>query len=228
VVTESVFSMDGDLTPLAELATLAERYDALLIVDEAHATGLYGVRGSGRVEELGLRDRVTASMHTGGKSLGSGGAWIAGSSVLRDVLVNTSRSFIFSTAPLPVLAAALDAALDVVEREPGRRAEVHRKSALVRQALAALNINVGGASPIIPIIAGTGSNDGALALQSGLQAAGFDVRAIRPPSVAPGTARLRVTIRYPIRDVELLRFSREVARLFHEVISSQFSVISST
>jgi len=228
VVTESVFSMDGDLTPLAELATLAERYDALLIVDEAHATGLYGLRGSGRVEELGLRDRVTASMHTGGKSLGSGGAWIAGSSVLRDVLVNRSRSFIFSTAPLPVLAAALDAALDVVDREPARRVEVHRKSAMVRQALAAANISAGGASPIIPIIAGTGTNDGALALQSGLQAAGFDVRAIRPPSVAPGTARLRVTIRYPVRDDDLLRFSREVARLFHEVISSQFSAISST
>jgi 8-amino-7-oxononanoate synthase len=228
VVTESVFSMDGDLSPLAEMATLADRYDALLIVDEAHATGLYGSRGSGRVEELGLRDRVTATMHTGGKSLGSGGAWVAGSRVLRDVLVNRSRSFIFSTAPIPVLAAALDAALDVVQREPQRRLEVHRKSALVRQALADSNIRAGGASPIIPIIAGTGSNDAALALQSGLQAAGFDVRAIRPPSVAPGTARLRVTIRYPIKDDDLIRFTREVARLVHEVVSSQFSIISSS
>jgi 8-amino-7-oxononanoate synthase len=225
--------MDGDLSPLPEIAALADRYDALLIVDEAHATGLYGSRGSGRVEELGLRDRVTATMHTGGKSLGSGGAWVAGSSVLRDVLVNRSRSFIFSTAPLPVLAAALDAALDVVQREPERRAGVHRKSAMVRQALAAANISAGGASPIIPImapiIAGMGSNDAALALQSGLQAAGFDVRAIRPPSVAPGTARLRVTIRYPIPDDDLIRFTREVARLLHsQAGSSQFSVISSS
>jgi 8-amino-7-oxononanoate synthase len=228
VVTESVFSMDGDLTPLAEMATLADRYDAVLIVDEAHATGLYGARGSGRVEELGLRDRVVATMHTGGKSLGSGGAWVAGSSALREVLVNRSRSFIFSTAPIPILAAAIDAALDLLPREPERRIEVHRKSAMVRQALAASNISAGGASPIIPIIAGTGSNDAALALQSGLQAAGFDVRAIRPPSVAPGTARLRVTIRYPIKDDDLIRFTREVARLFQEAVGSQFSVISSS
>lgn len=228
VVTESVFSMDGDLTPLEEMGTLADRYSALLIVDEAHATGLYGARGSGRVEELGLRDRVVATMHTGGKSLGSGGAWVAGSRVLRDVLVNRSRSFIFSTAPIPVLAAALDAALDLLQREPGRRVEVHRKAAMVRQALAASNIHPGGASPIISIIAGgSGSNDAALALQYGLQAAGFDVRAIRPPSVAPGTARVRVTIRYPINDDDLLRFVGVVAHLFQEVISSQFSVISS-
>jgi 8-amino-7-oxononanoate synthase len=228
VVTESVFSMDGDLTPLAEMATLADRYDALLIVDEAHATGLYGSRASGRVEELGLRDHVIATVHTGGKSLGSGGAWVAGSSVLRDVLVNRSRSFIFSTAPIPVLAAALNAGLDVVQREPERRVEVHRKAAMVRQALAASNIHAGGASPIIPIIAGrSGSNDAALALQLGLQAVGFDVRAIRPPSVAPGTARLRVTIRYPIKDEDLLRFAREVARLLQQVDSSEFSVVSS-
>jgi 8-amino-7-oxononanoate synthase len=212
IVTESVFSMDGDLTPLEEIATLAERNGAVLIVDEAHATGLYGVRGSGRVEELGLRKRVLATVHTGGKSLGSGGAWVAGSRVLRDVLVNRSRSFIFSTAPIPVLAAALDAGLDLVQSEPERRSEVHRKSALVRHALAALNIQTKGASPILPIIAGrTGSNDAALALQSGVRAAGFDVRAIRPPSVAPGTARLRVTIRYPIKDEDLTRFASIVA-----------------
>jgi 8-amino-7-oxononanoate synthase len=228
VITESVFSMDGDLSPLAEMAALADQYDALLIVDEAHATGLYGARGSGRVEELGLRDRVTATMHTGGKSLGSGGAWVAGSRALRDVLVNRSRSFIFSTAPIPVLAAALDASLDIQRREPERRGEVHRKSAMVRHPLAASSVSAGGASPIIPIIAGTGSNEAALALQVGLQGVGFDVRAVRPPSVAPGTARLRITIRYPINDDDLLRFTREVARLFQEVIGSQFSVISSS
>ena len=111
VITESVFSMDGDLTPLREVCDIAERAGAVVIVDEAHATGMYGTRGSGRVEELGLRDRVVATMHTGGKALGSGGAWVAGSRALRDVMVNRARSFIFSTAPLPVLGAALGAGL---------------------------------------------------------------------------------------------------------------------
>ena len=129
VITESVFSMDGDLTPLRDIAEMAERLGAALMVDEAHATGLYGSRGSGRVEELGLRERVLATIHTGGKALGSGGAWVAGSAALRDVLVNRARSFIFSTAPLPVLAAALGAGLDVIQREPFRRRDVHRKAA---------------------------------------------------------------------------------------------------
>jgi len=211
VVTESVFSMDGDCTPLEELCTVAERGGAAVIVDEAHATGLYGGRGSGRVEELGIRDRVLATIHTGGKALGSGGAWVAGSRALRDVLVNRARSFIFSTAPLPVVGAALEAGLQLTEREPGRRADVHRKSLLVRRALAEAGVNAAGQSPIVPILAG--SNEAALALQSGLSAAGFDVRAIRPPSVAPGTARLRVTVRYPVPDEDLLRFAREVAHL---------------
>ena len=139
-------------------------------------------RGSGRVEELGLRDRVLATIHTGGKALGSGGAWVAGSRALCDVVVNRARSFIFSTAPLPVLGAALDAGLQVLEREPGRRTEVHRKATLLRQRAGAAGVHAGGESPIVPII--VGSNEAALALQSALMAAGFDVRAIRPPSVA--------------------------------------------
>ena len=211
VITESVFSMDGDLTPLREVAEVAERLGAVLIVDEAHATGLYGPRGSGRVEELGLRPQVLATIHTGGKSLGSGGAWVAGSRALCDVLVNRARSFIFSTAPLPLLATALGAGLDMVEREPLRRREVHRKSALLRRALMEQNVHAGGESPIVPIIAG--ANEAAVALQSSLMAAGFDVRAIRPPSVAPGTARLRVTVRYPVDDGDLVRFASEVGRL---------------
>ena len=131
----------------------------MVIVDEAHATGMYGARGSGRVEELGLRDRVLATMHTGGKALGSGGAWVAGSRALRDVMVNRARAFIFSTAPLPVLAAALGAGLDLVEREPERRREVHRKSSLLRRALARSGIRCGGESLIVPII--VGSNEAA-------------------------------------------------------------------
>ena len=216
VITESVFSMDGDLTPLHEVCAIAERAGAIVIVDEAHATGMYGARGSGRIEELGLRDRVVATVHTGGKALGSGGAWVAGSRALRDVLVNRARSFIFSTAPLPVLAVALSAGLDVIEREPQRRQEVHRKSSLLRNALAHAGVDAQGESMIVPIIAGT--NDAAMELQSGAMAAGFDVRAIRPPSVPAGTARLRVTVRYPVSDTELLRFASEMGQLLHAAV----------
>src|ERR1700730_8953106 len=128
--------MDGDLTPLMQVAAIAERSGAVLVVDEAHATGLWGRRGAGRVEALGLTGRVLATVHTGGKALGAGGAWVAGSRILRDTMVNRARSFIFSTAPLPVLASALGAGLDLLASEPERRAEVHRKSAWLRQKLA--------------------------------------------------------------------------------------------
>ena len=205
VITESVFSMDGDLAPLEDIVSLAERHRAVVIVDEAHATGLYGEKGAGLVESLELRTRVAATVHTGGKSLGSGGAWVAGSRALRDLLINRARSFVFSTAPLPVLAAALDAALDVIAREPHRRAEVHRKAAVLRDALARGGCRGSGSSPILPVI--VGGNTEAMRLQADLAAQGFDVRAIRPPSVPPGTARLRVTVRYPVADSDLLRFA---------------------
>jgi 8-amino-7-oxononanoate synthase len=212
IVTESVFSMDGDLTPLSELAHLAEEHGALLIVDEAHATGLYGTRGSGRVEELGLRELVLATIHTGGKALGSGGAWVAGPTELCEMLVNHARSFIFSTAPLPVLTAALAAALDLVATEPQRRAEVHRKAELLRTELRNRGVDTGAsASPIIPVM--VGENEAAVALQRGLAEAGFDARAIRPPAVPEGSARLRVTARYPIADDDLRRFAAEAGRL---------------
>jgi len=163
------------------------------------------------VEELGLRERVLATVHTGGKALGSGGAWVAGPLVLRDTLVNRARSFLFSTAPLPVLAAALEAGIDIVEAEPQRRAEVHRKAALLRKALAEAGAPAGGDSPIVPII--VGRSDLALVLQEGLAGAGFDARAVRPPTVPEGTARLRATARYPVADFDLRRFATEVGRL---------------
>jgi len=222
IITESVFSMDGDLAALADLADLADAHGALIIVDEAHATGLYGGRGSGRVEELGLRQRVLATVHTGGKALGSGGAWVSGSRFLCDMLVNRARSFIFSTAPLPVLTAALDAALEIVQAEPARRVEVHRKAELLRSALRANGADSGAsASPIVPVM--VGANDAAVALQEGLLAAGFDARAIRPPTVPAGTARLRVTVRYPIADEDLSRFARETGRLLRSGATSRAS-----
>jgi 8-amino-7-oxononanoate synthase len=212
IVTESVFSMDGDLTALPALADLAAREGALLIVDEAHATGLYGERGSGRVEETGVREKVLLTIHTGGKALGTGGAWIAAPAVVTETLLHRARSFVFSTAPLPVLCAGLTAALDLLPREPERRAGVHRKSALLREALQANGWAVADhSSPIVPLI--VGDNDAAVALQQGLAEAGFDARAVRPPTVPKGTARLRLTVRYPVADDDFTRLAREVARL---------------
>jgi 8-amino-7-oxononanoate synthase len=211
IVTESVFSMEGDRAPLRELAALAEGDGALLIVDEAHATGLFGARGSGLVEELGLRDSVLASVHTGGKALGSGGAWIAGSSRLRDLLVNRARTFIFTTAPLLALPVALDAALDLLVEEPGRRHEVHRKAALLRAALREGGVSVSGDTPILPLV--VGAPEAAVALEEELRRAGFDARAVRPPTVPEGTSRIRVTVRFPVSDTDLFRFASEVCRI---------------
>jgi 8-amino-7-oxononanoate synthase len=212
VVTESVFSMDGDLAPLVDLVEVAERHGALVIVDEAHATGLFGARGAGRVEELGLSQRVLATVHTGGKALGSAGAWVAGSRLLIDTLAQIARSFVFTTAPMPALAGALNAALDVMAAEPDRRAEVHRKARLLRGAFAAGGVLTSAhSSPILPIR--VGENDAAVALQEALRAEGFDCRAIRPPTVPPGTARLRVTVRSPVADPDLLRFADVASRL---------------
>jgi 8-amino-7-oxononanoate synthase len=211
VVTESVFSMEGDLAPLAGLAKVCDAHGALLIVDEAHATGLYGAAGSGRVEELGLREAVLATIHTGGKALGAGGAWVAGSAALCDTLVQRARSFVFSTAPQPVLAAAVMAAVDLLAPERARVAEVHRKARLLRDCLSACGLAAGGESPIVPLV--VGANAAAVRLQEGLAEAGFDARAVRPPTVPEGTARLRVTVRAPVADAELRRFAEEAGRL---------------
>lgn len=214
IVTESLFGMDGDLAPLAELADVAERHDALLIVDEAHATGLFGPRLAGRVSELGLSARVLATIHTGGKALGCAGAWVAGPAVLREFLINRARPFIFTTAPLPVLAAGLGAALDVLRDERWRPVELHRKAALVRAGLRAAGLPGVGAGAVVPIV--LGANEAALAAQARLEASGFDVRAVRPPTVPPGSARLRVSVRVPVEDADLRRFVALVSALWAE------------
>jgi 8-amino-7-oxononanoate synthase len=202
IVSESLFSMDGDRAPLEKLCDLANAYGAALIVDEAHATGLWG---SGLLEQAGLRDRVSASVHTGGKALGAAGAWVAGPRSLRDYLVNFSRPVIFSTGTLPALAVQLEqSVLYWREVGNGRALQLFEKCARLRRALGSETLG-----PIFPVL--LGSNERALEAQGRLSSAGFDVRAIRPPTVAPGTARLRITLRSVTEDAEIDRLA-EVLR----------------
>lgn len=193
IVTESLFSMDGDSPDLARLMDLAEAHDAIVIVDEAHATGLFGKRGSGRLEAAGLTDRVFASVHTGGKALGVGGAFVAGGPELRRHLIAHARSFVFSTAPLPALAAGLRAALELVGEDAPRRADLARNVAQLRRRLAEAELDLADSvGHILPLR--VGSPEAATAASEALREAGFDVRAIRPPTVPAGTSRLRVVV----------------------------------
>jgi 8-amino-7-oxononanoate synthase len=194
LVTESLFSMDGDEAALGRCADLAERWDSVLVVDDAHATGVFGrERGSGLPEEHRVEGRAAVIISTFGKALGMAGAFVAGPRVVMDWLVNRARPFIFTTAPPPLLVAAIDVLLDLAAAEPARRAAVLDLAARLRSALQARGLDrPPGRGPIVPVV--LGSNERALAVAAHVQARGFDVRAIRPPSVPHGTARLRISV----------------------------------
>jgi len=192
VVTESIFSMDGDAAPLREMVVLKEKYGAWLMVDEAHATGLYGKHRRGLAEELGVSEQIEIQMGTLGKALGAGGGYISGSRVLVDFLVNRARSFIFSTAPVPAAAAAATAGVRMVQSDKG---EARRK--LLWSNIGGFQSAIGHwpsaiPSAIIPLIIG----DEARAVEAAarLREQHIFVPAIRYPTVARGQARLRVTL----------------------------------
>jgi 8-amino-7-oxononanoate synthase len=188
VAIESVYSMDGDLAPLQELVAIARRFDATLIVDEAHATGVFGARGRGRSE--GLHGDHWIGLHACGKALGVAGALVCAPTETIDFLINKARPFIYSTAPPPFLAAVVTRALELVNDEPWRRERVLELAAFAHGELNGGSSFAG--SQIIPVI--LGEDERALAVAEGVQTAGFDVRAIRPPTVPEGSARLRVSI----------------------------------
>lgn len=197
LVTESVFSMDGDIPPLDQYKNLG----GALIVDEAHAVGLYGERGEGLVRG----DGVLVSVNPAGKALGVAGAFVAGPAWAIEYLEQRARPFIFSTAAPPAIAAALDASLDVIAADPERRERVRFLARYLRERLTEAGIAVpSGDSPIIPIV--IGENEPAVAIAAALQQAGFDVRAIRPPTVPQGTARLRVSVNVGLSEEILDRF----------------------
>ncbi|WP_407160611.1 8-amino-7-oxononanoate synthase [Bradyrhizobium sp. STM 3557] len=190
IAVESVYSMDGDSPALADLVAVADRFDAVLLIDEAHATGVLGPDGRGLAAPFEGRDNVI-TLHTCGKALGTSGGFVLGPKIIRDFLVNRARPFIFATAPSPLIAAVTRAALRI-SREPARRERLaHLVAFAARQLKARCGIDA-SPSHILPVIVGADAK--VVALASALQAQGFDTRAIRPPTVPEGTARLRIAL----------------------------------
>jgi 8-amino-7-oxononanoate synthase len=193
IIIESIFSMDGDRASFSDLYALADRYEAALIVDEAHATGVEGPSGRGLVAASGRPDCVLATIHTCGKALASMGAFIACSERVREYLINKARTFIFSTALPPYVAAQTRTALNIVRNADDRRQHLRMLSRLLRAALVQHGFDAGRSqSHIIPVI--LGSNEAALNTAARLTRAGYGIRAIRPPTVPTETARLRVSL----------------------------------
>ena len=253
VVVESLYSMEGDCAPLADYMAACEAAGAVLVVDEAHAVGIYGPNGEGMIAAAGLDANRCLSINTAGKALGAAGALVAGPAWAIEYLVQRARPFVFSTAPPPAIAAAIDTSLAIVENEPWRRQRVLARAAYLRSALRRALGSAGtsvspiaggsgtagssvvptgdgsvgtsvvptgdgsagtsvpaagvpdGTSQIIPII--VGENERAVAIADALRADGFDVRAIRPPSVPDGTARLRISVNAGLTERTLDEFA---------------------
>jgi 8-amino-7-oxononanoate synthase len=194
LISETVFSMDGDLCPVPDLVMLKEKYKCLLMLDEAHAFGVMGECGSGLAEEFVLQDKVDIIMATFGKALGSFGAFLGCSQKIKEYLINTSRSFIYSTAlPASIIAVNL-AGLAILKEESCRRQELLNNAENFRKNLQAKNIKIIGESQIVPVI--IGDSDQALQAAVKLRKKGFWVCAIRPPTVYSGQARLRLSLSY--------------------------------
>jgi 8-amino-7-oxononanoate synthase len=221
VVTESIFSMDGDCAPLAGMAEACRRHGAWLMVDEAHGVGVFGKSGAGLVEELGLSDAVDVQIGTLGKALGSFGAYVAGSRALVDWLVNRARPFVFTTGLPPAAAAAAQAAIAICRREPERAAGLRRRARALGERLRASGWRIPPVeSQILPVLVGEATR--AVELASRLLEHGAYVAAIRPPTVPPGTSRLRLSLMATHSDEQLDR----VARSFEALAASHAAPVT--
>src|ERR671915_145384 len=193
IVTDGVFSMDGDVAPLMEIVELAQRYDARVMVDEAHGTGCVGVGGRGLVASLALEDEVDVVVGTLGKSLGSYGAYVLCDNAMAKYLINTARTLIFSTALPPPAVAAAGAALELLREQPRRVEKLQRNARVLREALGESGLPVpAGDTPIVPVIVGDAR--ATVAASDRALERGIFAQAIRPPTVAPGTSRLRLAV----------------------------------
>ena len=193
IAVESIYSMDGDIAPIKDLLVLAEQYDAMLVVDEAHASGIWGEHGKGFTG--GIKHDRLISMHTCGKALGVAGGLICASQDVVDMLINKARAFIYSTAPMPLQAVLVKRALELIQEEPQRRESLR----VICQH--AQSLWGGAGTQIIPII--LGEDHVAVEAAQHLQENGFDIRAIRPPTVPEGTSRLRVSLNTNITKEQL-------------------------
>jgi 8-amino-7-oxononanoate synthase len=221
VVTESVFSMDGDVIAIAELTALCERYGAGLILDEAHATAVHGPGGRGIAAQAGLTGDVIAMTHTCSKALASAGAFVCGSAALREHLINHARTFVFSTAMPPYMAGQIRASLAIARRMDAERAQLLERSRQLAASLRAQGYDTGHTmSQIVPVM--IGSNEDAMAAAEFLQSEGFAVRPIRPPTVPIGRARLRLSVTCAIAASELARLANCLAefRLQRQAIAA--------
>jgi 8-amino-7-oxononanoate synthase len=213
IVSESVFSMEGDIAPLDSLLRLAHDYDAEIILDEAHATGALGPQGRGLTMLRDAPREILAIVHTCGKALASAGAFVCCSETLKQYLVNRARTFIFSTAMPPYFAGQIRAALDLAIGSDRERAHLRAISDLLREELTRAGIGFGTSeTQIVPVFCGT--NEAALHVASALQESGFAVHAIRPPTVPEGTARLRVSLTAKITREDVMRLSAAIRAAF--------------
>ena len=194
IVTETVFSMDGDIAPLEDVVRLKKKYDSLLMVDEAHATGLFGPSGSGITEEKALSGEIDIIMGTFSKALGVFGAYAATSKVIKDFLVNSCRSFIYSTSLPEAIMAANLVAIEIVGKEPNRRKLLLENAEYFRSKVKSLGFDTRGESQIVPIV--LGDNEKVLKFSSSLRKKGWWVTPVRPPTVPKGEARLRMSLTF--------------------------------
>jgi len=210
IVTDGVFSMDGDMAPLPEIVELAQRYDTRVMVDEAHGTGCVGPGGRGLVAEHGLEDEVDLIVGTLGKALGSYGAYVLCDEPMSKYLINTARTLIFSTALSPPAVAAAMASLELLLEQPRRVEKLQRNSLVLREALTESGLPVEpGETPIVPLI--VGDADAAMAASERALERGVFAQAIRPPTVPPGTSRLRLAVMASHTKSELREAGRVLA-----------------
>ena len=211
IITESLFSMDGDTADLHRFLELARQYRAILVVDEAHALGVLGCDGRGAIDAAGLDHHEIISVNTLGKALGAQGAFVAGPSWFREMLINFARPFIFSTAPSPWLAEAIGLVLQQLPKLERRRERLRSMASLVLQQLQAAGLDTGESnSHIIPVIVGAASE--ALHLAQHLKGAGFFIRAIRPPTVAPHSSRIRISLTADLQQSDARRLVEAICQ----------------